>query len=203
MYKGKGLSLDTIVETAEQLTVEKGFGNFSTRDIAQRLDVRAASLYNHTSGIEQVSERIGERAAIRLNTALNEAIEGKEGAEALSALAYAYRAFADENPELYRAIMGLPSMAGSPGLQEVARESFRPIRTVVDQYGLSRATGIHFARCFRSALHGFVTFQGSGYFTGRSAGAEESFRYLIRGYADWLEALSQKEHNSNTSTEKE
>lgn len=203
MYKGKGLSLDSIVDTATRLTAEKGYGNFSTRDIALRLGVRAASLYHYTDSIDDVNQRIGEQAAIELNTALNEAIQGKEKRAALEALAYAYRDFATQQPEIYRAIMGLPHLSETEELRQVGKESFRPIRTVVEQYGLPRQMSIHFARCFRGALHGFVTLQENGYYTNRNVSAEDSFRFLIDGYASWLTALSEEQDTLTKIQDKE
>ena len=193
MNKGKGLTLETIVDTAEQMVEEKGYGEFSVRDLAVRLNVKAASLYRYIESIEAVNLEIGTRAAVRLNGELSQAIEGKERSGALEALAYAYRDFVRRNPELYRAILDLPSLSESAELREVGKASFQPIRTVVEQYGIPRETGVHFARCFRGALHGFVTLQTDGYFTNRSIRAEKSFQFLIEGYINWLEALSEEQ----------
>ena len=193
MNKGKGLTLETIIDTAEQMVEEKGYGGFSVRDLAVRLNVKAASLYRYIDSIEAVDLEIGKRAAVQLDEELTEAIEGKERGEALEALAYAYRSFVQRNPELYRAILGLPSLSESAELREVGKASFQPIRTVVDQCGIPRETGVHFARCFRGALHGFVTLQTDGYFTNRSIRSEKSFQFLIEGYINWLEALSEEQ----------
>ena len=44
--RGKGLTAEAITDAAFELLVEKGYGNYTVRDIAVRLGVRAASLYN-------------------------------------------------------------------------------------------------------------------------------------------------------------
>lgn len=190
--RGKGLSADAITDAAFELLVEKGYGNYTVRDIAVRLNVRAASLYNHIDGVESIDQEVGKRAARILNKTLTEAIDGKEKEDAIEAIAYAYRSFAQENPQLYQAILGLPGLGGNDELRKVGRESFQAFRQITNRYQISRETGVHFSRCYRSALHGFVSLMQSGYYANKSVDAEKTFRFLIRGYARWLADLEQE-----------
>lgn len=190
--RGKGLTAEAITDAAFELLVEKGYGNYTVRDIAVRLGVRAASLYNHIDGVESIDQEVGKRAAKMLNETLMQAIDGKEKESAIEALAYAYRSFAQENPELYRAILGLPGLGGNDELRKVGRESFQAFRQITNRYQISRETGVHFSRCYRSALHGFISLMRSGYYANKSVDAEKSFRFLIRGYAQWLASLEEE-----------
>ena len=190
--RGKGLTAEAITDAAFELLVEKGYGNYTVRDIAVRLGVRAASLYNHIDGVESIDQEVGKRAAKMLNETLMQAIGGKEKESAIEALAYAYRSFAQENPELYRAILGLPGLGGNDELRKVGRESFQAFRQITNRYQISRETGVHFSRCYRSALHGFISLMQSGYYANKSVDAEKSFRFLIRGYAQWLASLEEE-----------
>lgn len=190
--RGKGLTAEAITDAAFELLVEKGYGNYTVRDIAVRLGVRAASLYNHIDGVESIDQEVGKHAAKMLNETLMQAIGGKEKESAIEALAYAYRSFAQENPELYRAILGLPGLGGNDELRKVGRESFQAFRQITNRYQISRETGVHFSRCYRSALHGFISLMQSGYYANKSVDAEKSFRFLIRGYAQWLASLEEE-----------
>lgn len=192
IMRGKGLTAEAITDAAFELLVEKGYGNYTVRDIAVRLGVRAASLYNHIDGVESIDQEVGKRAAKMLSKTLTEAIDGKEKEEALEAIAYAYRSFAEENPQLYQAILGLPGLGESDELRKVGRESFHAFRQITNRYQISRETGVHFSRCYRSALHGFVSLMQSGYYANKSVDSEKSFRFLIRGYAQWLASLEEE-----------
>ena len=191
--KGKGLTIEMIVDTALQLVEEKGYGNFSVRELALRMDVKAASLYNHVNGVEDINREVGKLAATRLNGSLARAVEGKTRDEAVMALAYAYRGFVKENQELYKAIIGMPGLDQGDGTIEVGRESMLAIRNVVCQYQIQDEENVHFSRCFRSALHGFALLEAAGYFTGKNIHSEESFRFLVKGYADWLHRLEEQQ----------
>ena len=108
--KGKGLTLEMIAETASRLVEEKGYNKFSVRELALRLNVKAASLYNHIDSVEDINREVGRLAMNKLNDTLERATEGKRRDEALEALAYAYAQFVKEDYELYRAIIGLPTL---------------------------------------------------------------------------------------------
>ena len=46
----KGLSRDAIVDAAAALAEEKGMENLTLRELADALNVKPASLYNHLQG---------------------------------------------------------------------------------------------------------------------------------------------------------
>lgn len=190
--RGKGLTAESIIDAAFELMTEKGFGNYTVRDLAVRLNVKAASLYNHIGSVEKINQEIGKRAAVMMNDALMRAIDEKEKEDSIEALAYAYRSFAQEKPELYRAIISLPSLGESEDLRMIGRESFQAFRQITNHYQIPRETGVHFSRCYRSALHGFVSLMQSGYYANKSVDPEKSFRFLICGYTRWLGILEQE-----------
>lgn len=193
--KGKGLTMDVIVEAATDLVVEKGYNNFSVRELAQTLHVKAASLYNHVGSVDDINREVGKLASRKLNQRLEEVTRGKEKDEAIEALSYAYRDFVKNNYELYRAVIGLPAL-DSPeqgdSLRVVARESILVIRHVVHQYEIPEEESVHFSRCLRSALHGFISLEMAGYFTGRMIRSEDSFRFMVNGYIEWVNSLERK-----------
>ena len=63
---GKGLNTDRIVEAAAELIAEKGFDRFSLRELADRLGVKTASLYNHISSLSELTSNIGQLAFERM-----------------------------------------------------------------------------------------------------------------------------------------
>lgn len=189
--RGKGLTMSVIAEAAVSLVVEKGYNRFTVRDLADRLECKAASLYNYIESFDDVNREVGKLAAKKMNDALEAVSAGKEGDEAIEALAHEYRRFAKNNFELYQAIMGLPALDQDDSLR-VGRESLRVMRKAVHQYRISEEDAVNFSRCLRGALHGFVSFEMAGYYTRKSVPVEESFRFLIRGYIEWVHRLEKE-----------
>lgn len=101
----KGLNTEVIAEAAIELVEEKGYRNFSMRELAARLGVQPASLYNHVNGIEAVHKAVGLHGISILEKALEQAYGYQDFVEALFIMADAYRKFAKDSPELYQAVI--------------------------------------------------------------------------------------------------
>ena len=66
----KGLTKDIIVVEAVALIEEQGLNAFSLRELATRLGVRAASLYNHIANVDELYTAVGETVMGRLRDVL-------------------------------------------------------------------------------------------------------------------------------------
>ncbi|HZC99709.1 MAG TPA: TetR/AcrR family transcriptional regulator [Actinomycetes bacterium] len=99
-----------IVATARELLEQEGAAALTMRRLAERLGIRAPSLYKHLpdkAALEAAIIATGfQDTAAALEAALAAALEA--GAEPLGALATAYRAFALDHPHLYRLMTDQP-----------------------------------------------------------------------------------------------
>ncbi|MCI1208619.1 MAG: TetR/AcrR family transcriptional regulator [Treponema sp.] len=193
--KGKGLTLELIVATATKLIEEKGYENFSLRELSARLNVKAASLYNHISSVDDINREVGLFAVNRMNEILSKAVGNKIRDEALSALADAYRQFAKDNQELYRTIFALPILDTGNGLRDIGKTNLDIIRKILEQYTLPDKTITNYMRSFRSALHGFVLLETAGYFTRMAVAADESYRFMITAAVEHIHNLEEQHNN--------
>lgn len=185
MQNRKQLSLDTILNASAALAEEKGLENITLNQVAEKLGIKSPSLYNHVSGIGGISEGLAKLAVSKLDATVRDAAVGRSKAQALEAIAHAYRKFAKENPQLYKAILKLPTCEDE-GLNEAAHAVVRIVYQVMKPYHYSEEDTIHFVRGFRSALHGFVSLEDAGFF--KSAfDANESYRRLVNGFLKFFE----------------
>ncbi len=175
----KGLTRELIIETAVHLVEEKGPADVSMRELAARLDVKAASLYNHITGMDDLMGQVGLWAVEQRTAAQLAAIEGKTRLEALLALADTYRAFALEHRQLDRVIMGLQRNL-SPVLPRAAQEILQPILQVLAGYRLTEQQTVHWHRILRAAMHGFCFHEHIGGFSVSELPIEESYHTAIR-----------------------
>lgn len=177
----KGLDSKIIISTAAQLVEEKGYDNFSLNELAVKLGVKTASLYNHIEGIGEVNSKVSIIAVSRLHQMLEQSIAGKERDQALLSLTLAYRDFAKANPELYKAVIKLRS-SDDDQLKESGAQMVEPIMTVLKKYSLDEWDMIHFSRALRSAIHGFVEMEEAEFFRKHDANIDESYKKMIEGY---------------------
>jgi len=174
----KGITPEKIYQAAMQLIVEKGYDRFSVRELAARLDVQPASLYSHVKNAAEINIAVGRMAIDQLSQILESAIVNGGREEAFAAMAHAYRDFAHENFELYKAIMALPG-ASETELKEDEQKTIRPIRTVVENFVPKGVVSINFQRFVRSAMHGFIMLESEGFMRSRAVSADESYDMLI------------------------
>jgi AcrR family transcriptional regulator len=127
-----------IVAVARLLLEEEGLEGLSMRRLADRLGIRAPSLYKHFADKQEleaalISDAFEEQAAV-FETALADA------ADPLAAIAAAYRAFATAHPHLYRLMTERPLEREKlvPGVEARAG---RPVYEAVgEDVDLARAT---------------------------------------------------------------
>jgi AcrR family transcriptional regulator len=178
MSTKRGLDSQTILNAAAELAEEKGLENVSLLQVAEKLGVKSPSLYKHLSGLQELSSGIANLAISRLDEAIRNAAVGRSKEDALVAIASAYRKFAKENSELYKAILRFPS-CHDKNIQEAGHAIVRILYQVMEPYHYSKKETIDFVRGFRSALHGFVSLEEAGFFQNTEANADESYKQLV------------------------
>lgn len=192
----KGLSRDAIVDAAAALAEQKGMENVTVRELADALDVKPASLYNHLQGMPELNARLAECALDRLMDALGQAIEGKQAADALRALAAAYRAFAQEQPQLYRAMLLLPRFS-DPELVARKHAFMGLFQRMLEPLGMPEEERTHLSRLIRSTLHGFVSMEAAGFFRAPFAAADDSFGRAVDWLCEHIERMEVQYHGGN------
>lgn len=188
-----GLSKEKVIEAAVALIEQSGTADFSMRALADSLQIKTASLYNHVDSMEALMVGVCAYALqMQQNHEMN-AIQGKSHNESIFALANAYRAFAKKHRELYRLIMNTAVSCGDQ-LSEISMCIVEPFMTVLEDTNLSDTEKYHWQRVLRGIVHGFVSQEDAGFFSHIPANVDESFRTAIQCYIDGL-TEAEKRHN--------
>lgn len=181
----KGLNKKIIVDTAKELIEGNGFDEFSMRKLADRLEVKTASLYTHIESMESLFTEVGLSALRQQRDCLLKAIGERHGDSAVSALAESYRRFALEHTELYKLIMQMPS-GNDEVLKEAVAMTAEPFMHVLCDYDLSEECRMHRQRVLRAMMHGFVSEELAGYFSHYPVAVEESYKAAVACVTDGL-----------------
>lgn len=157
-----GLSRERLIDAALALTEADGFGALNLAVLARGFGVKLASLYAHVRNAEDLRTEVALAALALLADAVDEAVAGRAGREAMFAYAAAQRDFALAHPGLFEA-------ARYPLADDVAARSAgmrlgRASRAVFRSYGLEEAEQVHATRLLGSFILGFVLLEGAGSF---------------------------------------
>lgn len=188
-----GLNQQKVVSAAVAFIEEQGFEKFSMRELAERLQVKTAALYNHIESMDALHTQVGYYAISKLRQAQLSAVQGKNREDAVRALAEAFYGFAREHPQLYQVIMALP-MTKDDALLHAAGGIVEPIMGVLSQYDLDEAQKMHLQRVLRSILHGFITQEAAGCFRQFPVDIADSFRLALDCFLSSLHTMEERNH---------
>ncbi|MER5418463.1 TetR/AcrR family transcriptional regulator [Streptosporangium roseum] len=115
-----------IVSAARALLEEEGRDALTVRALADRLGIRAPSLYKHFSDKAAVEAALMERGLAETGAALHAALHSTPAEEPIGAVLRAYRRIGLAHPNLYRLTTSgpLPRQRLAPGLEEWAGTPF-------------------------------------------------------------------------------
>jgi AcrR family transcriptional regulator len=180
MPRRRGLTRSAVIHAAAELLDEDPGKELTLARVAQRVDVRTPSLYNHVESLDDLFHGIAVIAVRELGDGIGKAAIGKSGDDAIEAIAREYRRFALERPGLYPFTQRAPK-PGQIELEEVAAEILRVLDIILEPYALDQTERVYAIRALRSMVHGFVSLELNGGF-GLPVDIEESFSWLVDGY---------------------
>jgi AcrR family transcriptional regulator len=172
-----GLDKAAVVEEAARLVDEESIDHLTLGRLAERLGVRTPSLYNHVAGLPGLKRDLALYCLRDVLDRILRATIGKSHAEAIVALADAYRAYARQTPGRSALTLQAPG-PGDQELQAIAQQIVEVLRAVLAPYRLSEEEAIHAIRSLRSIVHGFSSLEVAGAF-GMPVDLDTSFHWLI------------------------
>ena len=156
-----GLSEARVVEEAEILSDEGEPVTLAV--LARRVGVQVPSLYKHVASLDDLHRLMSIRARTEFASVLERATVGKAGADAVTALAYAYRDWAVQHPGRYETTLRAPNSDDEADMTASAR-AIQVIFDALAAFGLEGEDAIDATRLTRASLHGFVTLNAAGAF---------------------------------------
>ncbi|MBU7317478.1 TetR/AcrR family transcriptional regulator [Paenibacillus oleatilyticus] len=172
-----GLDLPTILQAAVEIADTRGLEEVTLASLAQKLDVRSPSLYNHVNGLSGLRSKLAVYGLEQLLHVMTQAVVGRSGDDAVRELGKAYVTFARAHPGLYDATLRAPD----PQDEEVRRLAGETVDLVIralQAYELKDDAALHAVRGLRSLLHGFSSLEQRGGF-GLPLDLDVSFRLLL------------------------
>ncbi|WP_425838227.1 TetR/AcrR family transcriptional regulator [Streptomyces fractus] len=178
-----GLTAERLARAGAELADEAGFEQVTVSALARRFDVKVASLYSHVKNSHDLKTRIALIGLQELADRAADALAGRSGKDALTALANVYRDYAREHPGRYAAAqyrLDPETAAASAGVRHA-----QMTRAVLRGYDLTEPDQTHAVRLLGSVFHGYVSLEMAGGFSHSAPDSGESWARSL----DALDAL--------------
>jgi AcrR family transcriptional regulator len=174
-----GLTSADVVAAGAALADEAGMGAVTLASLADRLGVKPPALYKHVDGLADLQHRIATLAMSELAEAFRDALQGRAGAEALTAMFEAMREYVARHPGRYSATVGAQFLGPDDPLLVAGARVINSIGAVVSGYGIGPGETDHAIRAMRCLIHGWAMLQAAdGFQWGNDP--EESFAWMVR-----------------------
>jgi AcrR family transcriptional regulator len=177
-----GLSSADVVAAAAALADEAGCQELTMGLLAERLGVRTPSLYKHVRDLADLRHRVAALAMAELGEAIRDALQGRSGLDALTALVTATRSYVTDHPGRYATTIGVEATGRDDPLFAASARVIGSFAAVLRGYGISEGDMDHAMRTLRCTIHGFAVLQAAGGFQW-SADPEETVSWMI-GFMD-------------------
>ncbi len=187
MSRRMKLDLSIIVQKAIELVDEHGLDQLSIGLLAEKLEVRPPSLYNHLDGLPELKQKLAIQGVKSLQASMLQAAAGRSGDDAIRAISKAYIQFVREHPGLYDASTRFPD-ANDLDLQQAQESIVQLVLRVLETYHLQDEMAIHMVRGLRSILHGFTSIEQLGGF-GMPLDRNKSFSILLNTFIKGIHAV--------------
>ena len=176
-------SYDDIVAAGRELLEAGGLDAVTMLAVAERVGVRAPSLYKRFADRGALIGAIGTAALADLADAIEVPARDPDPATSLVRISAAFRAFAKRNPHAYELLfMNLPPGSRPPA--ELNASAAAPLLEVTERL-VGPERSLEAARLVTAFAHGFVSMEISGAF--RLGGdVDEAFRYGVTVLVDAL-----------------
>ncbi|MDM5233052.1 TetR/AcrR family transcriptional regulator [Lysinibacillus pakistanensis] len=191
MSRRMKLELSIILKKATDIIDKQGLDQLSIGLLAEKLDVRPPSLYNHLDGLHELRQKLAIQGVKKLNEYMLQAAVGRSGDDAIRAISKAYIQFVREHPGLYDASTRFPD-SNDQELQQAQRSVVQLVLQVLDAYNLQEEMAIHMVRGLRSILHGFTSIEQMGGF-GMPLDFNKSFSILLNTFIEGIHAVTLNE----------
>jgi AcrR family transcriptional regulator len=179
MVSRAGVTPERLVQAGADLADAVGFDAVTPSALARQFNVKVPSLYSHVKDSRDLKTRIALFALEELADRGAEALAGRAGKDALTALGNVYRDYAREHPGRYAAArmrLDPQTAAASAGPRHA-----QMARAVLRGYRLSETDQTHAVRLMRSTFHGYISLELAGSFDHSSPDTQQSWTRIMDG----------------------
>lgn len=193
MSPRSNLTKEAVVQAAADLLNTEGLDALSLNRLAEKLDIRTPSLYNHVDGLPGLMRELSILNARNLAERLSDAAIGQSGPQLVMSVMQVYRSYIKQFTGLYLSTLRVSGMQEEvdPELEKEEARSLKVALAVMASFGLKGEDAIHAVRAFRSLVHGFATLEVYGGF-GLPLDLDESFVRLVDLFIAGLQGQSEE-----------
>lgn len=147
-----------VVQTASDIADKKGLSSLSLKTVAEALDIRTPSLYNHIEGLEDLLREVAHNGMRTMNERMCRTAIGKSGDTAIRYVGMEYLNFMIEHPGVYETIQWA-TWHGNEETAKIYEDYTNLLTTLILSIHLKAPKVEDILNLLTGMLHGYATLQ--------------------------------------------
>ena len=148
----------TIIQTAADIADKEGLQNVSLKVIAEALEIRTPSLYNHIKNLDELLREVAHNGMRSMNSRMVKAAIGHVGDKALKNIATEYLNYMIEHPGVYE-IIQWANWNGTEETAAIYNEYISLLNAFIIPYNLEIESSRDVLNMITGFIHGYTTLQ--------------------------------------------
>lgn len=181
------ISNELIIETAAKLSNKVGLDNLSLKMIAEELNIKSPSLYNHISSLDEIKETLMTYGWKQIEEKMIDSAVGVAGYDALKNMCYAFYNYATKNKGVFTAMLWYNKFESAQKKNATTR-LFNMLFKIMKTLNISDNNINHTIRTLRSFLEGFSLLVNNNAF-GNPTPIKESFNLSLEIIMNGIKSL--------------
>lgn len=147
-----------VIQAASDIADEKGLNNVSLKVVAERLNIRTPSLYNHIENLDDLLREVAHSGMRTMNQRMAQAAIGKSDDSAIEAIAIEYLNYMIEHCGIYETIQWA-TWHGTDETAKIFCEYTDLLKTLILSCHFATENVSEILNLLTGFLHGYTTLQ--------------------------------------------
>lgn len=147
-----------VIKAASEIADADGLNNVSLKVVAEKLNIRTPSLYNHIASIDDLLREVAHNGMLAMNAKMTQSAIGKAGDTAIKSISVEYFQFMIEHPGVYETIQWA-TWHGNDETAKIFCEYKTLLTTLILSCGFKEQDANEILDLIMGVLHGYTTLQ--------------------------------------------
>ncbi|AOY74669.1 TetR/AcrR family transcriptional regulator [Clostridium formicaceticum] len=149
---------EAVIQAASDIADEKGLNNLSLKVLAEKLNIRTPSLYNHIDCLDDLLRAVAHNGMRQMNEQMKQAAIGKSGTVAIKAVSVEYLNYMIEHSGVYE-IIQWATWHGTEETASIFDDYLSLLITLIKSCDFSSTYTNEILNMLTGIIHGYTTLQ--------------------------------------------
>lgn len=153
-----GITKTEVIKTAAHIADENGLNNVSLKTVAEKLNIKSPSLYNHIKSLDELLREVAHMGMKTMNDRMMSSAIGVSGDDAIKKISIEYLNYMIKHPGVYETIQWA-TWHGTEETAELFNNYSSLLKTLINSCNLNTDKTDEILNLLTGVLHGYTTLQ--------------------------------------------